>query len=217
MFWIGLGGLVLAGGVAGSYARALAAGFGEETQDARQEAVLAFRTAAPVPRRPYLAELVTGVVFGLVGWRFWGSPLLPALLYGVAAGAVLTLVDWRTFRLPDVVTLPSYLVVAGLLAPTGQLPMGLACGLATGGVYLLLWLASPAGVGLGDVKLGVLLGLLSGAVGVNTAVLAGVGGQLLGALYALGLLATKRATRRTAFPFGPFMITGALLAVLIWK
>ncbi|WP_218670992.1 hypothetical protein [Microbispora sp. GKU 823] len=62
-------------------------------------------------------------------------------------------------------------------------------------------------------KLAGLIGLLTGALGVEATVVAGMAGQVLGALYAVGLLLARRATRTTEFPFGPFMLAGALVAV----
>ncbi|GAA0432122.1 hypothetical protein Acor_03570 [Acrocarpospora corrugata] len=212
------GGLAVAGVVAGGYARALAEGFEPATEDVRgeaREAVLGAVRGWPVPRAPYLVEAATGLVFGVLGWRFGGSPLLFAMVYAAFMGVVLAVVDWRTWRLPDAVTLPSYLVVIGLLAPTGQLLVGLACGLALGGIYLILWLGRPTGIGLGDVKLAGVLGIVTGAVGVNAAIVAGVGAHVLGALYAIGLLVTKKGDRKSEFPFGPFMIIAAFVAVVV--
>ncbi len=207
-----------AGLVAGSYVRALADGFGVDPGDPRKEARAAFTRViriVPVPRGPYLIETVTAAVFALLTWRVADVTLLAALLYAAVAGVTLAVIDWRTWRLPDAITLPSYPVVLGLVALTGNLLTAVICGCALGGVYLLLWFIRPAALGLGDVKLAGLIGLLTGAVGVNAALLAGIGGHLLGALYAAGLLITRRATRASEFPFGPFMLVAALLAVLV--
>ncbi|WP_155351090.1 prepilin peptidase [Acrocarpospora pleiomorpha] len=218
MSWVVVAGLVAVGVVAGSYARALAEGFELDAEDVRGEAREAFLGALrgwPVPRAPYLVEAGTGVVFGVLGWRFGGSPLLFAMVYTAFVGVVLAVVDWRTWRLPDAVTLPSYLIVIGLLAPSGQVVVGLACGLALGAVYLILWLGRPTGIGLGDVKLAGVLGIVTGAVSVNAAIIAGVGAHLLGALYAIGLLLMKKGDRKSEFPFGPFMIFAAFVAVVV--
>ncbi|GIH27365.1 hypothetical protein Aph01nite_56750 [Acrocarpospora phusangensis] len=187
------------------------------TGDVRGEAKAAVLGAVrrwPLPRPPFLAEAATGLAFAVLAWRFEGSPLLAAMLYAVFTGVVLALVDWWTWRLPDVVTLPSYLIVIGLLAPTGRLGVGVVCGLALGGIYLLLWLVRPAGIGLGDVKLAGLLGMVTGAASVNAAIIAGIGAHLLGALYAVGLLVTGKGDRTSEFPFGPFMLLAAFAAVV---
>ncbi|MBP2705705.1 prepilin peptidase [Microbispora sp. RL4-1S] len=213
-----IAGVVVAGLVAGAYARAFAAGFAEDPGDHREEARRALAAALrtpPVPRPPYVIEAVTAVAAGLVAWRVAGGWLLAAWLYGTAAGAALAAIDRRTWRLPDAVTLPSYPIVLALLAPSGRWPAALACGAAFVAVYGLLWFARPTGIGLGDVKLAGLIGLLTGAAGVQAAVVAGFAGYALGAVYAVGLLVTGRGTRTSEFPLGPFMVAGALAGVVL--
>ncbi|ETK32534.1 prepilin peptidase [Microbispora sp. ATCC PTA-5024] len=209
---------VVLGLVAGSYARAFAAGFGADPGDHRREAADALRAAAatvPLPRPPYLVEGATAAAAGLVVWRVPGGWVLAAWLCAVAAGAALAVIDVRTWRLPDAITLPAYPVVLALLAPSGRFLTALACGCVLGALYAVLWFIRPTGLGLGDVKLAGLIGLLTGAVGVQAAVVAGIGGYVLGAVYAVGLLLTGRGTRTSEFPFGPFMLAGALAGVLL--
>lgn len=204
--------------IVGGYVRAFAAGFGETGQpaEARKALAAAIRTL-PVPRPPYLAEAATAAAAGLVVWRLpaAGGWVVTAWLYAVVVGVALAAIDWRTWRLPDVLTLPSYPVLIALLAPSGRLFDALVAGCAFTGCYAVLWFLRPTGLGLGDVKLAGLIGLLTGAVGVRTAIAAGMGGFFLGALYAVGLLITRRATRTSEFPFGPFMIVAALAAAAV--
>lgn len=202
--------------LAGAYARAVAAGFGAEPDASRGEALPALAAAArtpPLPRPPYAVECGTALAAALVAWRVHDGWVLAAWLYAVAAGAALAEIDRRTWRLPDALTLPSYPIVLVLLAPSGRLPAALAAGCALGAVYAVLWFARPTGIGLGDVKLAGLIGLLTGALGIQAVVVAALAGQFLGALYAVGLLLARRATRTTEFPFGPFMLAGALVGV----
>lgn len=70
-------------------------------------------------------------------------------------------------------------------------------------------------MGFGDVKLAGLVGMAAAARGWEAWVVAAVAGQLLAALYALALLLTRRASRDTEFPLGPFMLLGALAAVCL--
>jgi leader peptidase (prepilin peptidase)/N-methyltransferase len=103
-------------------------------------------------------------------------------------------------------------VVAGsLLDPGGELERLLA-GAAAGGCFLLAALASPAGMGMGDVKLAAVLGLFLGeevAVALFVALLAGVAAGLV-------IIARKgaRAGRKTVLAFGPFLALGAVAAVI---
>jgi leader peptidase (prepilin peptidase)/N-methyltransferase len=203
--------------VAGSYARAVADGFGADVDDHRKEARQAFARAiriVPLPRRPYLIEGATAVAAGLVAWRLHDGWLLAPWLYAVVAGVALAVIDWRTFRLPDMITLPSYPIILALLLPSGHLTPAVISGLVLGGVYAVLWFVRPTGLGLGDVKLAGVIGLLTGALGSQAVIIAGLGGHILGAIYAVGLLVTRRANRTTEFPFGPFMLVAALVAVL---
>ncbi|MEV7803517.1 A24 family peptidase [Microbispora sp. NPDC088329] len=189
---------------------------GEGREDHRKEALRAFAAAArvvPLPRPPYVVEAATALTAALVVWRVHDGWVVAAWLYAVVAGAALAEIDRRTWRLPDAITLPSYPILLALLAPSGRLLPALAAGCALGAVYAVLWFARPTGLGLGDVKLAGLIGLLTGALGAQATVVAGMAGQILGALYALGLLLARRATRTTEFPFGPFMLAGALVAV----
>jgi leader peptidase (prepilin peptidase)/N-methyltransferase len=73
----------------------------------------------------------------------------------------------------------------------------------------------PAGMGMGDVKLAGLVGGVLAYMSWAALVIGAFAGFLLGALVGGALLATRRAGRKTAIPFGPFMIAGALLALPI--
>jgi leader peptidase (prepilin peptidase)/N-methyltransferase len=227
--------------VAGVYVRVLAGGFGPAVQFGdhaepgavtvaashkaaaearrayREEARQAFRVAlrsVPSFVWPPLVEVCAAAACALVAWRLAGTVALGAWLYAAVAGCALAVIDWRTQRLPDAITLPSYPILAVLLAPTGHLVPGLLGGLALAGVYGALWLVRPGALGLGDVKLAGLVGMLTGALGLDAWLVGAIGGQFLGALYALALLITRRGTLKSQFPLGPFIVLGALAAVL---
>lgn len=207
--------LALLGLLAGRYVRTLAGAFAADPADTRAEARAAFTSVlrtVPVPAWPPLYELVTAAVIVLVAWRA-GLPYV----YAALAGTALAAIDWRTSRLPDVITLPSYPILALTLVPTGELPRALLGGLALAALYGILWLVRPTDLGLGDVKLAGLIGLACAALSWQAWTVAALGGQLLGALYAVLLLVTGRGTRQTQFPFGPFMLLGALTALCLGR
>jgi leader peptidase (prepilin peptidase)/N-methyltransferase len=77
------------------------------------------------------------------------------------------------------------------------------------------WVLSPAGIGLGDVKLLALLGLVLGWFGWGALVAGLFLGLVVGSAVALALMAAGRAGLRTAVPFGPPLIAGAVLALLL--
>lgn len=177
----------------------------------------------PYGARYLTTELITAVLFGLVGLRFGPSPVLAAYLYLTFAGIVLSGIDIDCKRLPDVLTKPSYLVVGGLLAiavphtPLGVLHfvhavIGMLALLA---IYFLLWLINPRGMAWGDVKLSGSLGLALGWLGMNAFILGAFAGFLLGAVSGLSMVALGRLKLKSAIPFGPYMCAGALLGVLL--
>lgn len=157
------------------------------------------------------------------GWAVWASGpswATPAFVVAAVAGAALGVVDARTHRLPDAVTLPAVVVVGLLLglaavaADDGaRLVRAAAAAAVLGGAHLLLHLVHRRGLGLGDVKLAVLLGLPAGWTGWDAVWWAGVLPFLLGGLAALALVVARRATRHTALAFGPWMLAGAAAAL----
>jgi leader peptidase (prepilin peptidase) / N-methyltransferase len=153
-------------------------------------------------------------------------PLLPLLAVWLVVGTLLTIVDLREHRLPNALTMPMLAVVplglglAHLLSnpsPEGGGWSGAGWGAVIWlGVLGLLWLITRGrGMGLGDVKLGPSLGATLGWLGVDTAALGLVLAFVLGGVISLGLLISKRVDRRTAIPFGPFLLAGGLFAVAI--
>lgn len=152
-----------------------------------------------------------------VGGASWTTP---ALVVAAAAGTALFVVDVRTHRLPDALTLPATVTVGALLALAAlaaddgaALARALAGAAALGGLYLLLHLAHRPGLGLGDVKLAPLVGLLAAWAGWTVWWAALVLPFVVGGVVALGLVVARRATRTTAIAFGPFMLVGTALAL----
>jgi leader peptidase (prepilin peptidase)/N-methyltransferase len=167
--------------------------------------------------------LGTALACAVMALRIGPTPPLPAFCYLAGIGVPLAVIDTRCRRLPDPLTLPSYpialalLGIAALLLPGGgrqflTAVLGLTLAWA---FFLLQVLIYPAGLGWGDVKLAGLLGLYLGWLGPGAL---GAGlflGYLFAAVTGLGLIATRRASRRSHLAFGPFLLAGALAAVLI--
>jgi leader peptidase (prepilin peptidase)/N-methyltransferase len=176
----------------------------------------------PGPRavRPPLLELGTAALFGLVVVRLGVTAAVPAFLVLVAACLLLVLVDARHQLLPDRVVLPALgagvLLLSGAAAATGDwstLLRALAVAAVLFVVYLALALASPGGLGMGDVKLAALLGLYLGWLGWDAVLLGALAGFVVQAVVALVLLAARRVGRADALPFGPAMVVGAAWAM----
>jgi leader peptidase (prepilin peptidase)/N-methyltransferase len=101
--------------------------------------------------------------------------------------------------------------------PYHRLLVALACGLALGAFYFVIVFVSPRGMGLGDAKLAMLVGLVSGWFGVRAAVLAVVAGVLYAGAAAIVLVLTRRASRADRLAYGPFMLLGALTAIVLTR
>jgi leader peptidase (prepilin peptidase)/N-methyltransferase len=206
---------------------------------APQPAVLqpaALQPAVPQPAAPQRADpppggrrtrvaLILGTALACVvmALRFGPTPALPAFCYLAGIGMPLAVIDTRCRRLPDALILPSYpialalLGIAALLLPGGgrqflTAVLGLALAWA---FFLLQVLIYPAGLGWGDVKLSGLLGLYLGWLGPGALAAGLFLGYLSAAAAGLGLIATRRASRKSHLAFGPFLLGGALAAVLI--
>ena len=173
------------------------------------------------PRYP-LVEALTAVLFVVMALRFGFDPVLPAYLYLAAVGLALALIDLDCKRLPDALTLPSYPVAIVLLgvaalagSDSGSLVRALLGGVAMYAVYFALCFAYPAGMGFGDVKLAGVLGLYTGWLGWGAWAVGLFSGFFLGGVFGIALIAFKKGGRKTAVPFGPFMLVGVLLGVLV--
>ncbi len=176
----------------------------------------------PISRRYPAVELATAAVLALLGWRIGLEPWLPAFLYLGAVGVALTLIDVDVHRLPDAIVLPSYGVTAVLLLLPGVLTghgddalRAVLGGAALFGFYFLLAFAYPAGMGFGDVKLAGVLGAYLAFLGWGTLLVGGFLGFLLGGVVGGALMVVGRAGRKSKIPFGPFMLAGALVSVLV--
>lgn len=176
-----------------------------------------------LPRSDAGVLFLTAAVFAALAVRFGPSPALPAYLYLAGATMALAVIDIRTRRLPDAITLPSYPIGLALLAGAApfvaqgwtRLVHALIGTAVLYTFYLVLFLIYPKGMGFGDVKLAGVLGLYLGWLGLDTLFVGAFLGYLLGGVYGLAAIAARHATRKTAIPFGPFMVAGALLGVLV--
>ncbi|PZE37939.1 A24 family peptidase [Curtobacterium sp. MCPF17_031] len=181
----------------------------------------------PISGRYPLVEGATAVLFIVVSIRFFpsaeeglplvgGLVLLATLLYLMACSVALALIDLDTRTLPNRIVLPMYPTVALLLGVTalstgdwGSLLRAVAGSLVLGGAYLALALTVPRGMGLGDVKLAGVLGLVLAYLGWGPLAVGAFAAFLLGGSFGIGLLLLGRASRSSGIPFGPWMLLGA--------
>jgi leader peptidase (prepilin peptidase)/N-methyltransferase len=192
--------------------------------------------AAPISRRYPLVELATGVLFACVAaWMlsrssestFAAADTLAAFLIELAAffylsaiGVALFMIDLDTRRLPNAIVVPSYVVAALLLTAAGlvdfrpeQLIGAAIGGAAMFAFYFALAFAYPGGMGFGDVKLAGVLGLYLGWTGWGALAVGAFAAFLLGGAFSILIVTLRGAGRKTAIPFGPWMIAGAFVGI----
>lgn len=179
------------------------------------------RPLRPATRLPW-PEVVTAGLFATVTVRFAHTWALPAVLVLSGVGVLLALIDLGHRLLPNRVVLPALgagvlllLVAAGLDGDWTAFARAGAAAAVLFAVFLVLALVAPAGLGMGDVKLAAVVGLYLGWISWRAVVLGGAAGFVVQAVAALVLLAARRVGRKGELPFGPAMLIGALLALLV--
>lgn len=190
---------------------------------------------APISVRYPIVESVTAAAFVGVAW-WLGSTVavapMAALVGGIleiatmlwlaAASIALVLIDLDVKRLPNAIVYSSAGVVivglglsAWLLDEWARLGAAWISAAVIGAIYLTLALAIPGGMGLGDVKLSVVLGFALGWFGFPQAVVGTVLAFLLGGVFSILLIVLRRVGRRARIPFGPWMILGAWVGLVL--
>ena len=175
----------------------------------------------PIAARYPLVELATGLLFAVVAWRFGTTPYSLAGLVVAAAGVALFMIDLDHRRLPFSIT--GAAAVGALIAlgidvmrhGADPVPVALAAAAVWLAVYGGVWLVTGGrGMGLGDVALAPVLGLVLGWLGWGPALVGLGAGFVIGAVVGVVLLATGSAGAKSRVPHGPFLLTGALLGML---
>lgn len=179
-----------------------------------------------LPRHRVGIAVATALAWGSLTWRFGdaaGWAVLPAYLYLGVVGVALASIDLDVHRLPDVLVLPSVpAVLVLLLVPSavsgqwGALGRAALAGVVLFAGYFVLMIVSPGGGGLGfgDVKLALVLGVLLGWVGWGPVIVSVMAAFVLGGLVSVVLLALRRVSRQSSIAFGPAMIAGAWVALV---
>jgi leader peptidase (prepilin peptidase) / N-methyltransferase len=168
-----------------------------------------------------LASTVCAALVGAaVGWQWALVILVPLVPLSVA----LAVVDWRTRLLPTRLVLPAtgVAILLGLIGwavtrDADDLVRALIALVAVRSFFWVLWWFHSAGMGFGDVRLAALLGFALGQLGWGEVVVGAYSGFLIFGLpgLLLAIVRRDRALLKSAFPFGPFMLVGALIGVLV--
>ena len=175
---------------------------------------------AALPGLPWKLAVVTALASGLLGARLGWEPELLFLLALVPVGVALAMIDWRTRYLPTRLIWPTYAVVLVLAVAASALDgdwstllSALIGSAAAFAVFFMMWFVYPRGMAFGDVRLSALLALGLGWLSGVQVVLGLYTGILLGGVLG-ALLAVAKVFHRRHYPFGPFLVIGAYLAVV---
>lgn len=177
--------------------------------------------AKPIPKQYFLVEIFSAITGGLCAWYFGaGSKAVYAALL-IWALITLTVIDFNTQLLPDLITLP--LLWLGLLVNLQNTFTDLSSavvGAAAG--YMILWLifwafkliTGKEGMGYGDFKLLAALGAWLGWVYLPVILLLS---SVVGAVFGIVLKASKKLDASGAFAFGPYLAMAGILCVFFGK
>jgi len=168
-----------------------------------------------------LIELATAAL--LVGAVLHFHKLYVAIVMSAFFAVMLAvaIIDLDHKVIPNRIVYPSLIafpVLLGVGAASGQGFRLVHAGvgfLAFGGGLFLVAAVSPQGMGMGDVKLGALIGLVLGALQLRLVAVAAALGILAGGLGAVVALVFFGATRKKALPFGPYLAAGAVVSAFV--
>jgi len=200
------------------------------------------RCHASIAARYPFVEAATGGLALLALWRFGATPAAAVAFAFTAALLLITFIDFDHFFIPDEVSLPGVLVGLCVSALPGGIGLAdSAIGAAVGGgiLWLVAWsyerTTGTEGMGLGDVKLLAMIGAFLGWQAIPVIlIVASMGGSVAGVVVIFGRRGrrqmarvgrmfgwravpnfARRAARRTAIPFGPFLALGAVVALYV--
>ena len=164
--------------------------------------------------RPFIVRVVAGLIFGLLCWKFGlGVQLYISLIYACLFIVIFT-IDLEHRLVLNKITYPTMILAFALsfvlpyISPVKAL-QGAGFGLLAIGLPFLMY---PEGIGIGDVKLGILIGLIIGYPLILWVLLLSV---ISGGLVGTTLLSLKVKKRTDFIPFAPFLATSAML-ILFW-
>jgi leader peptidase (prepilin peptidase)/N-methyltransferase len=168
---------------------------------------------APSAGRRWVVAAITAVLFALEAVVIGLEPALAPALLLTALVVPASAIDLRHRIIPDAINLPGALgvyVVAVAAQPDRWLELLLG-GLG-GALFLgLAWVVSPSGMGLGDVKMALMIGFACGRYTIIALLVA----LVLASIPGVAMMCSKGLKARKLFiPFGPFLATGAVVALL---
>jgi leader peptidase (prepilin peptidase)/N-methyltransferase len=177
----------------------------------------------PISFRYPFVELMTAVVWALVGLQYHDSWALPAYLFLSASLIALSAIDLDTYLLPTKIVRPTNIAGIVLLAGAslgesdwGAWVRAVLAGIVAYAFFMLLHVVKPNGMGMGDVRLSFGLGLNLGWLGWGYVAGGLFAGFLYGAVIGVGVMIAVgvKKGRKKHIPFGPFLAAGTMTFIL---
>jgi leader peptidase (prepilin peptidase)/N-methyltransferase len=184
---------------------------------------------ARIPWRTLWVELGSGALFFLAFWRFGLSAEFAITAFWSCVFLIIIFIDWEHKLILNKVTYPTAVVALIILAIDSFLPRpgllsnlillpepSILSGIIGGAIgfffFFVVLLINPRGMGMGDIKLACLIGLVTGLPLVIVALLIGI---FIGGLVAVILLLLRKKGRKDVIPYGTFLGLGPI-ATLLW-
>jgi len=189
---------------------------------------------ARIPLRVPVVEGLTALIVALAWWRYGLAPAFFITVLWSAVFILIIFIDAEHQLILNKVTYPAAIIAIALLtadwlAPrvgllanlrvfgnVGMIPVNsLVSGLLAAGIFfvffLIIYLINPAGMGMGDIKLVTLIGLVTGFPVALVAIFIGI---ILGGIAAIFMLITRKKGRKDIMPYGVFLGIGPIIAML---
>ena len=184
---------------------------------------------AKIPTRVLMVEIITGLLFFLAFWRFGVSAQFAFTVFWGCVFLVIIFIDWEHQLILNKITYPAAIIAlivlgvdslfpgTGILKNYNMIPQpSILSGLIGGGIaftfFLIVYLINPRGMGIGDIKLVALIGLVFGIPLSIAALLIGI---IIGGVVAVIILALKMKGRKDVIAYGTFLAIGPIL-MLLW-
>ncbi|MGI6330284.1 MAG: prepilin peptidase [Zhaonellaceae bacterium] len=161
-----------------------------------------------------LVELLTAVLFVFI-FHYLGlsNSLLPYLLL-TSLLIIISFIDFKSFLVPNKLIISGLVLGFGthLISPTIDWQNIILGFLVGGGVLYVLAILSKGGIGGGDIKLAAMIGFYLGWQKILQGLFLGA---LIGSIFGLVMIITKKATRNEPIPFAPFLSLGVILTLFL--
>jgi leader peptidase (prepilin peptidase)/N-methyltransferase len=167
----------------------------------------------PLPRRNVVVELTTAVALGYLAYEYGLTGYTLLLSVYMAILILVTVIDLEHRLVLNRLILPAILLalIAGFFTPGLNWKQVLVGGLIGFGLFYIVAMIYPGGMGAGDVKLAAFIGLITGFPDIFVAIVVTI---FAGGFVSLFLVLTRIRSRRDYIPYGPFLVIGGVFALL---